>query len=154
MRHYELLYNGHLHTEKLSHEIFVVLTGLIIGSWTISNQYLHLWIQRISLDILSIMLAVGGLLLLHRLQGSVEEVHLIMNRIRGKLRHDEQTYKGKSIFPKEWKEYLEENEDSCLKSPKRVPATGRYRWWTVYKFLYIVMAMIGAILAVTHLPGN
>jgi len=38
MRHYELIWNGHHHTEKLSHEILNVLTAIIIGTWAISSK--------------------------------------------------------------------------------------------------------------------
>jgi len=150
MKHYELLYNGHLHTEKLSHAIFVALTTLIIGSWTISIRYLESP-TRVSIDIFSMVLAVAGLILVYKLQVSVEEVHLILNRIRERLGHNALECKGIPIF-RGWNEY----DDRLIKDfgfmPRSgIPSTGGYSWWAVYKWLYVFMYAISICLVVVHL---
>jgi hypothetical protein len=156
MRHYELLYNGHLHTEKLAHAIFVALTTLIIGSWTISIRYLESLTQRILIDILPMTLAVIGLFLVYKLQGSVEEAHLIMNRIRGRLGHNELRHGAAdvTIFG-DWLPVVREDllDFGCIPR-KGIRSTGGYSWWAAYKWLYALMYVAGICLMAVHLSSG
>jgi len=155
MKHYELLHNGHLHTEKLSHTIFVALTTLIIGSWTISIRYLESP-TRVSIDIFSMALAVAGLFLVYKLQASVEEVHLILNRIRGWLGHNELRHGAADVIIfGDWLPVVRVGllDFGCI--PRQgIRSTGGYSWWAAYKWLYVSMYVIGIFLMAVHLSSG
>lgn len=170
IKHFELVFNAHLHTEKLSHEIFYVLTALIIGTWTISNRSIllgdHQQVGKILLNLFAATLAAAGLLLTHRLRGSVEEAHVIMNRTREVLGLDDLEYENdKTIILDDWKKYTlkrikclflipritavkDENiekMDTAREDDEPSGATGKYSWWAVYSGLYIVMFVISLL---------
>jgi hypothetical protein len=73
---------GHSHTEKLAHEIFYVITAIIVAIWVLGNHYLaHVQVGGY-LNILSAILALTGLVGTYKLQESVSEAHVIVNRIK------------------------------------------------------------------------
>lgn len=155
IKYAELVWNGHLHTEKLSHEIFYVLTALIIGSWTVSSHLNLDTIVRLLLIIFAMILALAGLLITYRLQQSVQEIHVKMNLIRKKLGLDEPEADGKAIF-EEWKKYKVETE---IKDLDLIPRKGLkadnsfYSWWGIYKWLYLVMFAISMIFCLSFIPS-
>ena len=142
---------GHLHAEKLSHEIFYVLTALIMATWAIANRFLTGSSQEIIsstyLYLFSMILAIAGLFLIHRLQRSVQESHLILNRIRTKIGIQHSKVQEIDIFPIEW-ERLDWDKKKTIfhKEKKYLKSTDKYSWWAVYKVGYALMIVISVIL--------
>ncbi|MCJ2533830.1 MAG: hypothetical protein LN364_01195 [Candidatus Thermoplasmatota archaeon] len=154
IKYAELVWNGHLHTEKLSHEIFYVLTALVIGSWTVSSHLNLDIIVRLLLIIFAMILTLAGLLITYRLQQSVQDIHVKMNLIRKKLGLDEPENDGKAIF-EEWKKYeIAEIKDLDLIPRKGLKADNSfYSWWGIYKWLYLVMFVISVCMVVSYLAS-
>lgn len=147
----ELLWTGPSHTEKLSHEFFYVVTALIIGIWTISIQYITSKIDKIIMNILPIALSLMGLLMIYKLQKSVHNTRVHINRIRKWLKIDDiECENGESLIPEKWKKYkLETIKDAGLIKREGLKAEDtNYSWWGIYKFLYSMMLVISIFLFV------
>lgn len=147
----ELIWNAHLHNEDLSHAIFYVLTATMIGILTLSINYVKF--ERTLLLILSSTLAIGGLYLTYKFQGSNDQSHLILNKIRYYFNLDNLTInvnnEEKSIFPESWKKYEYDLLKDCyIKERQGIKAGGLFSWWMVYKWIHFIMFIINILIII------
>lgn len=146
----ELVFNARLHYENLSHDVFYVLTALIVGSWAVSSRVLTLPTDKALLDTLSCLLALGGLFTVYRLQSANDRQAVMLNLIRNRLRIDEATVKvgsrNEPIIPNEWKKYkLEKIRDCHLIHRDGLKGGAKFSQWAMYKWIYLVMLIIGVV---------
>ena len=149
----EMLWNYNIHTERLAHEVFYVITAMTIGIWTITIQYFTKVKYLPSLMyIFTLFLAIGGIFLIGKFQHSNDEIRIIMNKIRLKteIQNITVTIKGKEekIFPKEWEKYtLKKGKDIIIPRDVLEP-TGRYSWWAAYKTVLALLMIPSIVLLV------
>lgn len=155
MKYCELEWAAHLHTERLAHAVFVALTTLITGIWTISFTYLDTR-QRIIGLFLSSFIPLAGLYLIYKFQRSNDVAHVIINRIRKKLCLEDLKVKinndEMSIFPEWYRKYeLKKIKDVGIKSRIGIKAGGKWSWWAMYKWMFLAMSFGGFIMCMYYL---
>lgn len=151
MKYCELEWAAHLHTERLAHAVFVALTTLITGIWTISFTYLDMR-QRIVVLFLSSFIPLAGLYLIYKFQRSNDVAHVIINRIRRKLCLEDLKVEINNdespIFPEWYRKYkLKEIKDVGIIPRKGIKAGGKLSWWAMYKWMFLAMFFGGMIMS-------
>jgi len=156
MKYCELEWAAHLHTERLAHAVFVALTTLITGIWTVSFTFLDMQ-QRIIGLFLSSFIPFAGLYLIYKFQRSNDVAHIIINRIRKKLCLEDLKVKINNndespIFPEWYRKYdLKEIKDVGIISRKGIKAGGKWSWWAMYKWMFLAMSSGGLIMCLYYL---
>jgi hypothetical protein len=138
------------------HQMFYVLTALIVGSWAVSSQYLTLPLDKFVLNVFSSVLAFAGFIWVRKLQGANDKHAVIVNLIRKHLHIDEATVKIDSseeqIIPKIWKQYKLVTIKDCYVFPRRgLRGGGRVSQWAMYKWIYLIMLIIGVLKAISSM---
>jgi hypothetical protein len=149
----ELVFNARLHYEDLMHQMFYVLTALIVGSWAVSSQYLTLPLDKFVLNVFSSVLAFAGLFWVYRLQSANDLQAVTVNLIRRHLHIDQATVKIDSseeqIIPETWKQYkLVTIRDCYVIRRCGLKGGGRVSQWAMYKWIYLAMLIIGVVKAI------
>jgi hypothetical protein len=147
----KLVFNARLHYEDLSHQMFYVLTALIVGSWAVSSRVLVLPFDKALLNGFSSFLALAGLFSVYRLQNANDTQAVIVNLIRNRLHIDEATVKidscDKPIIPDGWKKYKLERITDChlIHREGLRGGGGKLSQWAMYKWIYLVMLIVGVV---------
>lgn len=162
LKYLELTYNSRMHNENRSHQMFYVLSTIILGSfaanayvsgqYAIPGGYVASFFVKLGFGLFSVLLAIAGLVVTYRLQNANDLHATMLNNMHRFL-----GLENLNVLPSGWDQYqLKKIYDIGLVGRKGIAARGDYSWWATYKWIYMILLIIAVVWVVGllwHFPN-